>query len=139
MSISIYRLILITASMLLIVDRAIRFLKKEESQSFFKLFSTLIIWLPILVISANPNAAYSITNKLGLGQNLNPLIFISFILVFALLFKLLSLIENLERNITKIVREQALKEILSLEQKLNNLSRTLMILATKFLKEKKPR
>lgn len=117
MSISIYRLVLIAVSALVVVDRLIRFLKKEESQSFFKLFSTLIIWLPILIISVNPDAAYSIINRLGLGQNLNPLIFISFILVFALLFKLLSLIENLERNITKIVREQALKEIQQKEER----------------------
>jgi len=111
MPISIYRIILIGFSVPIIVSRLVRFFKREEGQSFYKLFSTLIVWMPILAISINPQIAYYISAKLGLGENLNTLIFISFIIVFILLFKLLGLIENLERNITNIVRKEALKDI----------------------------
>ena len=108
--ISIIRWILIFLSLALISDRFIRFLKREVGQSLFKLFSTLFIWGAVLIISIFPDFAYFISGKLGMGKNLNTLIFFGFVIVFMILFKILSLIEKLEKQITKIVREIAIKK-----------------------------
>ena len=42
---------------------------------------------------------------------MNTLIFIVFVVIFLTLFKILSLIEKIERQISEIVREEALKSI----------------------------
>lgn len=111
LGIPLARIVLITISFLIIINQLIRFYKKEKGQTYFKLISTLFIWISILLISALPNIASFVSSKLGFGDNLNTLIFIGFIVVFLLVFKLLDIIERLERNITEIVRKQALKEI----------------------------
>lgn len=108
--ISIIRWILIFLSIAMIIDRFFRFLKREIGQSLFKLFSTIIIWGTVLIISVFPDFAYYISKKLGMGKNLNTLIFFGFVVVFMILFKILSLIEKLEEEITKIVREIAIKK-----------------------------
>lgn len=108
--ISIIRWILIFLSVVVMSDRFIRFFKRETGQTLFKLFSTLAIWGVVLIISVFPDFAYFISGKLGMGKNLNTLIFFGFVIVFMILFKILSLIEKLEKEITKIIREMAIKK-----------------------------
>jgi uncharacterized membrane protein len=52
--ISIIRWILIVLSLFFIIDRFLRFIKKETGQTFYKLFSTLFIWGAVLTISIFP-------------------------------------------------------------------------------------
>ncbi len=87
-----------------------RFIKKETSQSFFKTISTVLIWGIIFIISLFPDFAYLISGKLGMGTSLNTLIFFGFVIVFMILFRILSIIEVLERQITILTREIALKD-----------------------------
>jgi len=108
--ISIIRWILIGLALFFIVDRFVRFIKKETGQSFYKLFSTFLIWGAVLIISIFPDFAYFISSKLGMGKNLNTLIFFGFVVVFMILFKILSAIEKIEKEITKIVREIGIRE-----------------------------
>lgn len=110
LGISVIRWILIFLALAVMIDRLIRFLKKETGQTFFKLFSTLIIWSIILIIAVFPDFAYYISSKLGMGKNLNTLIFFGFVVVFMLIFKILSLLENLEKKLTDIIRHLAIKE-----------------------------
>jgi hypothetical protein len=64
----------------------------------------------VLTISIFPDFAYFISAKLGMGKNLNTLIFFGFVVVFMILFKILSAIEKIEKEITKIVREMGMRE-----------------------------
>lgn len=107
--ISIIRWILIGLALFMMIDRFIRFYRKEVGQTFFKLFSTLFIWSVILIISLFPDFAYFVSEKLGMGKNLNTLIFFGFVVVFMILFKILSILEKIEKEISKIIREIAIK------------------------------
>ena len=107
--ISIIRWILIGLALFFIADRFLRFVKKETGQTFYKLFSTLLIWGAVLIISIFPDFAYFISSKLGMGKSLNTLIFFGFVVVFMILFGILAAIEKIEKEITKIVREIGLK------------------------------
>ena len=110
LGISVVRWALIFLSSYMIGKGITRFIKKETSQSFFKTTSTIIIWGVILTISLFPDFAYFVSRKLGMGSNLNTLIFFGFVVVFMILFRILSIIEVLERQITTLTREIALRD-----------------------------
>lgn len=116
-SYSLYKIGIILLSLFFISSRAVRFFRKETSQSFFKFLTTILIWTAISLLAAFPPLARFITKTLGMGENLNTLIFIGFIILFILIFKLISLIEKIERNITEIVRKEALRSVLKKDKK----------------------
>lgn len=118
LGISIIRWVLIVLSLFVITDRLLKFARREAGQSLFKFISSLTIWSVILLISIYPDFAYFIAGKLGMGKNLNTLIFFGFVVVFMLIFKMLSIIEHLESQITEIVRATAIKKDLK-DKKIN--------------------
>ena len=113
-NLSIYQIILIIISSYFIFNRIVKVVRKEKNQSLFKLFLTLCIWGAVLIFSIFPSFSHSVSYVLGLGSNLNSLIFIGFIIIFIIIFKLITIIEEQERSITEIIRREALKDILKL-------------------------
>lgn len=109
--VSIFQIILGAIALLFLINGFLKFVRSERGQTYFKLLATLFIWGNIFVFSIFPNLTHTFSRKLGLGENLNTLIFIGFVVIFAILFKLLNIIEKLERNISEIVRKQALNNL----------------------------
>ncbi len=89
----------------------VKFARKERNQTLFKLVASVIIWGSIAVFSLFPEWARALSSRAGFGDNLNTLIFIGFTIVFVILFKLLSLVERLESNVSEIVRREALERM----------------------------
>jgi hypothetical protein len=109
--IPIVRIALVSVSALFLVDGILKFFKREERQTLFKLLSYLAIWGSILTLGLFPDASHAISQYLGFGENLNTLIFLGFATVFFAIFKLLNAVERLERNISEIVRREALEKL----------------------------
>jgi len=106
-----YQLVLAVVALLFIGDRLVRAYRHEQGQSLFKTVTIIVVWCVVLVISLFPTGALFISEKLGMGSNLNTLIFSGFIFVFVVLFRILGIIERNEQQITEIVRKVALKDV----------------------------
>lgn len=84
-----------------------RFRAKEIS--FWPLVFWKIFWLAVVVVVWQPNLSTEIANRLGVGRGADLIMYVSVAVLFYLFFRISVRLEGLERNITKIVREIALK------------------------------
>ncbi|MDO8506981.1 MAG: DUF2304 domain-containing protein [bacterium] len=109
--ISIFQIIISLVAVAMIYSGTVKFLNKEKSQTFIKFFLTFFIWVGVLAFTLFPGLAQTLSKTLGFGNNLNTLIFAVFVVIFLILFKILNVVEKIERNMSEIVREEALKEI----------------------------
>lgn len=70
----------------------------------------LVAWLSLIIISINPNTTSYLANIIGIGRGLDLILILAIIGAYYLLFRIYIMIENLEMEITKLVRELALRE-----------------------------
>lgn len=109
--IHLYQIVITVVSFFMIYQGIEKFLKGGSGQTFFKLFIRISVWGGMTVIAIFPKFTNVIANIIGLQGNINAVILTGFIMVFLIIFKLLSAIEKLEQEISEITREKALKEI----------------------------
>lgn len=102
------QIILITIIALIIIYSCWRF--KRGDLSGKRLLVWLIFWWLAILVIIWPNLTVLIANYLGIGRGADLIIYLSLIIIFYLLFRLLIRIENLEKNLTKLVREKALDD-----------------------------
>jgi len=86
----------------------LRFKDKKMTVNEF-IFWTLI-WLGAAVIVILPNSLGYISKLLGISRPVDVIIYLSIAVMFYLIFKLYIKIETAEQEITKIVRERAIKK-----------------------------
>ena len=108
---NIYQYIIAGISVWFVGTRLVRFLRREQSQSLFKMLTFLVVWSVIFIIAVSPTTAARLASIAGLGDNSGMVLLLGFIIVFLIIFKLLSVIEHMERNITEIVRREALRDL----------------------------
>ncbi|MFA5029391.1 MAG: DUF2304 domain-containing protein [Patescibacteria group bacterium] len=94
---------------LLLVLRLIWQLKNKEI-SGWQFLSWLVIWFLAIIIIWYPQVTIFLAGQLGVGRGVDLVIYLSVILLFYLLFRLLLRIERVEKNITKITQELAVKK-----------------------------
>jgi len=71
-------------------------------------FFWVLFWLTALVAVWWPNSTSILANYLGIGRGTDFVLYISLIVIFYLLFRLHVKIESIGRDITKVVRKEAL-------------------------------
>lgn len=104
--------IILIAVIILIVFRLIYKLKIKEI-NLNQFFSWLVIWLTAILIIWYPQTTTYLATRVGIGRGVDLVIYISIIVIFYLMFRLLLKIEQIEKQITKIVRYDSLKNIIS--------------------------
>lgn len=114
---SIVHLILAGVAALFLFDGAVKFFKGEQRQTLFKVLANFVVWGSILMLALFPGVSHVVSQRLGFGENLNTLIFLGFVVVLIALFKLLNATERLERNISEIVRREALEKLERLQER----------------------
>ena len=107
----LYQIAVTIISLIMIYQGVDRYLKKERQQTFLKLFTRIVVWGGMALLVIYPKLSTSLAKFIGIEGNINAVILIGFLLVFLMIFKLLSAIERLESQISIITREDALNNI----------------------------
>jgi len=66
-----------------------------------------MFWVLAIVVVFNPESATGLAEVLGIGRGVDLIIYISIALIFFILFRLHIKIESTARNVTKVVRHNA--------------------------------
>ena len=70
-----------------------------------------LFWIAVIVVALRPETTAAVARVAGVGRGADLAIYLALMLVFFLLFRLFARIEELERQLTRLVRAQALKDI----------------------------
>ena len=111
MSFALYQIVIAILALFMIGQGVKNFIKHESGQTFIKLAVRIIVWGGMAAIAIWPNLSNDVALWIGISGNINAVILVGFILVFLMIFKLLSAIERLEQQMTLLTRKTALKDL----------------------------
>ena len=109
MSFALYQIVIAILALFMIGQGVKNFIKHESGQTFIKLAVRIIVWGGMATIAIWPNLSNDVALWIGISGNINAVILVGFILVFLMIFKLLSAIERLEQQLTTLTRQETLK------------------------------
>lgn len=111
MSLALYQIVVLIFAFLMISQGIKHYLKRESGQTLLKLAVRIFIWGGMAIVVAFPNISNTLASFIGIEGNINAVILTGFLLVFLMIFKLLSAIERLEQQISVVIRNHALSDI----------------------------
>lgn len=111
MILHIYQIVIILVSAVMIFQGVKNYLKGKSGQTIYKVLLRVIVWGGMAIVTIFPDMLGLLAKTLGIIDNMNAVILTGFLLVFLMIFKLLSAIERLEQNISELTRKETLKEI----------------------------
>lgn len=101
---------LIVAFALFAIARTFRQFKKGKLTLAF-LFLWIVFWLIVGVVVVLPQTTDTLARLVGVGRGVDAIMYVSIIALFYAVFRLLVRIEDVEREITKLVRKLAMEEV----------------------------
>lgn len=103
-----YQFIVVSLSTTMIFFGLKKFFSGQQGQSLLKLVMRILIWGSMAAVALFPGLTNQLANIIGLEGNINAVILTGFLLVFLIIFKILSIVEQIEQNISELTRQQAL-------------------------------
>lgn len=91
------------------LSRVVLQLKKRTMSTNEGLF-WIFIWVSVIILLMFPEFTSYVANILGVGRGVDAVIYISIVVLFYLIYRLYAKVDNLERQITHIVREIAIRD-----------------------------
>ncbi len=82
---------------------------KEKSIRTNEVFFWAIIWIGVICVALFPGIFVALSIVLGIGRGVDILLYFGMILLFYLLFRLYVKVEALQKDMTAVVREIAVK------------------------------
>jgi hypothetical protein len=110
MKVHLYQVIVVAISSVMLYLGIKEFINRETGQTILKLMVRLSVWGGMALIAIYPDFTLVIARVMGIVDNFNAVILMGFLMVFLMLFKLLSAIEKIEQNVSEITRKEALHE-----------------------------
>ncbi len=108
MMLMLYQYIGIVIGIIGIIYTFIRFRDSKMSPGMLILWS--IIWIVLIVLSIFPETTGYFANLTGIGRGLDVILILGLIGCYYLIFRIYNMIENIEEEITLLVREIALEK-----------------------------
>lgn len=105
-----YQYVVVAVSSVMLYKGIKEFLRRESGQTFLKLLVRLMVWGGMALVAIYPDFTTILARFIGMEGNINAVILTGFLMVFLLIFKLLSAIEKMEQNISELTRKDALKD-----------------------------
>ena len=123
-NLQLYQIVVVMISSVMLFQGIKEFVKRETGQTVLKLLVRVAVWGGMAVIAVYPNITYTLSQIVGIEDNITAVIVTGFLFVFLIIFKLLSAIEKLEQNVSELTRRESLREaherIEQLRQKQND-------------------
>jgi len=107
MMIELYQIIAIFLGLVAITLSILRF--RDGKMSLGMLIAWFLIWLIVIFIAIFPNSTNYLASMTGIGRGLDFALILGLLLSFYLIFKMYNKIENIEEELTDLVRELALQ------------------------------
>lgn len=102
--------ILVTLFVVFILFRL--FLQKQKSKiSLLSFLIWLVLWLAVLVVFWLPDTTTYLAAYLGIGRGADLAVYVSIVVIFYMLFRIFVRMGKIETEITKAVREDAIKNV----------------------------
>ena len=105
--IELYQVIAILLGLVAILYSIIRF--RDGKMSIGMLLVWILIWLIVIIISLYPNDTNYLAVYTGIGRGLDFVLILGVLICFYLIFKMYNKIENIEEELTDLVRELAIQ------------------------------
>jgi len=106
----LYQVVMVAISSVMLYLGIKEFVNRETGQTILKLSVRLLVWGGMGIVAIYPDFTLFIARVLGVVDNFNAVVMMGFLLVFLMLFKLLSAIEKIEQNVSELTRKEALSE-----------------------------
>jgi small membrane protein len=104
----IYLQILVTIFIVFILLKL--FLQKQKNKiSPLAFFIWLFLWLVVLIVFWLPDTTSYLAAWLGIGRGADLVVYVSILLIFYMIFKIFIRLNKIEDEITRVVREDAIK------------------------------
>jgi len=107
----LYQVVILIIAAVMIYQGVRGYVRGETGKTFLKLLTRIIVWGGMAAVSLFPSLSGHLARIIGIQGNVNAAILIGFLLVFSIIFKLLAAIERIERQLTELVRKEALGPI----------------------------
>ena len=111
MSLALYQIVILAVAAFMLYQGITNYLKHQSGQTIVKLATRIVVWGGMAIVVAFPSISNSVAELIGIQNNVNAVILAGFLLVFMMIFKLLSAIERLEQQISIVTRNCALSDI----------------------------
>ena len=83
---------------------------REKTLPTVWVMSWVIFWLAVAVVVLRPEITTAVAHRLGVGRGADLAVYGAVVVLFLFIFRISSALGKIERTITKIVREIALRD-----------------------------
>lgn len=111
MSLHFYQIAVVLISLVMVYFGIEKFISRQATQSPLKLLVRLTIWGGMSAVAIFPEASDVLAKFIGIEDNINAVVLMGFLLIFLLVFKILSVIERIEQDISILTRKETLKQL----------------------------